>query len=186
MFAVGLTPLGTLVAEAQDKEAQQDNQPMPPQKASSRTLAVVVPLVALAAVSAACAYASSKFHYFAEQSLNQTASAAIPDPGVTLPLKDILSSQEKSAVALESMAQSFSTQQADLKLISDKLSALAARMDDLKNAAAPLTTSSIPLPTARARVIRMARRKSSQLPEPVGPVSVGGAPLNPVPAQPIL
>ena len=168
------------MTEAPDKEAQQDNQPMPPQKASSRALAIIVPLVALAAVSAASAYASLKFHDFAEQSLNQTASASIPDPAVSTPLKDIQLSQEKSAAALDSLTQSFAAQRADLKQISDQLTSLAARVDALQNATAPLTTSSIPMPTARARV-GMARRKPSQLPDPVGPVSIGGAPLSPAP-----
>jgi len=169
------------VTETPDKEAQQDNQPMPPQKASSRALAIIVPLVALAAVSAASAYASLKFHAFAEQSLNQTASASIPDPAVSTPLKDIQLSQEKSAAALDSLTQSFAAQRADLKQISDQLTSLAARVDALQNATAPLTTSSIPMPTARARVVGMARRKPSQLPDPVGPVSIGGAPLSPAP-----
>lgn len=50
----------------------------------------------------------------------------------------------------------------------------------------PMTTSSIPAPNSRARVVRTSRRESPPipppLPKPFGPVSVGGAPLGPLPA----
>jgi uncharacterized coiled-coil protein SlyX len=169
------------VAETLNNEAQQDNQPMLPQKASSRAVAIIASVFALAAVSAGSAYASLKLHQFAEQSLNQTASALIPDPVVSALLKDIQLSQQKSAATLETLAQGATARQADLKQISDQLSSLTARVDTLQNATAPLTTSSIPLPNPRTRVVRTARRKPSQLPEAVGPVSVGGAPLGPAP-----
>jgi len=52
-----------------------------------------------------------------------------------------------------------------------------------QNAVTPLTTSSITPPNARARLVRTSRKKTSRLPnKPVGPVSVGGVPLNPAPA----
>jgi hypothetical protein len=56
---------------------------------------------------------------------------------------------------------------------------------------APSTTSSIPRPNPRARVVVQASRKVlpavlpptlPPLPKPAGPVSVGGAPLIPAPA----
>jgi hypothetical protein len=46
----------------------------------------------------------------------------------------------------------------------------------------PLTTSSISHPSIRARVVGTSRKIISPLPKPVGPVSVGGAPLSPAPA----
>ena len=77
----------------------------------------------------------------------------------------------------------------------DQLSALTVQVEAL---APPLTTSSIPRVTpgfstvprhARARILRPSRRtepkvdfKTEPLPPPVGPVSVGGAPLSPAPA----
>ncbi len=180
--------VGNAVAETLDNEAQQDNQPMPPPKAPSRAVATIVSLFAVAAVSAGSVCAALKFHQFAEQSLNQTASAPIPDPVVSALLKDIQSSQQniqssqqKSAATLDTLAQSSTAGQADLKQISTQLSSLTARVDSLQNAAAPETTSSIPMPNPRARPVRTARRKASQLPDPVGPVSVGGAPLSQAP-----
>ena len=126
----------------------------------------------------------------------QMISVPIPDPAVNAALTDIQSSQRQHTVVLASLTQSSETQQADLKRISRQLSALAVQVEAL---APPLTTSSIPrsystmsgVPHphahARARIIRTSRKTESPktdpaLPPPVGPVSVGGAPLSPAPA----
>jgi hypothetical protein len=113
----------------------------------------------------------------------------VPDPVVHAALRDIQSSQQQSAVVLASLTQNSATQQADLKRISRQLASLSDQVDGLK----PLTTSSIPRATPhanpRARIIRTPRRieraekpeKAEALPPPVGPVSVGGAPLSPAP-----
>jgi hypothetical protein len=90
--------------------------------------------------------------------------------------------QQQNAVVLVSLMQSSVTQQADLKKISRQLSALPAQADALQSAAMPLTTSSIPHANARAGVVGTSRKINSPLPRPVGPVSVGGAPLGPAPA----
>jgi hypothetical protein len=125
--------------------------------------------------------------------------APIPDPVVIGALrdiqssqKDIQSSQQQNAVVLASLTQSSTTQQNDLKRVSRQLSALAVQVDALNNAGAPTTTGSIPRANPgvshsnpRARMIRTARRTEKPeppLPPPVGPVSVGGAPLAPAPA----
>jgi hypothetical protein len=84
--------------------------------------------------------------------------------------------QQQNAVVLVSLMQSSATQTADLKKISRQLSALPAPADAL------LTTSSIPHPNARASVVGSLRKTTPPLPKPVGPVSVGGAPLSPAPA----
>ena len=136
------------------------------------------------------------FNRFAAQSPHETASAPIPDPAViatlkdiqlsqqqnAATLKDIQSSQQQNATVLVSLTQSSATQQADLKRTSRQLSSLAAQMDALQSAVTPLTTSSIPHPNTRARGAGASRKIISPLPKPVGPVSVGGAPLSPAPA----
>jgi uncharacterized protein involved in exopolysaccharide biosynthesis len=170
------------VTETLEKEKRPDDQPVPPKMASSRLLALAVPLAAFAAVCATT-YALSNFNRFAERSLNQTASVPIPDPVISATLRDIQSSQQQSAAQLESLARSSAAQQADLRRILDQFSSLTARVESLQKAAEPVTTSTIPQPVARARVVRTARKKSSPLPPPVGPVSVQGAPLNPAPAR---
>jgi hypothetical protein len=200
------------VAETPDKETQGDKQPEAAQQgASSRVPAIVVSLSALAVIGAATAnslpnfnrfslpnfnhfslpnfslpnfnhFSLPNFNRFAAQSPHETASAPIPDPAVSATLKDIQLSQQHNAAVLVSLAQSSATQQADLKRISRQLSSLAAQADALQSAVTPLTTSSIPHSNTRVRVVRTSRKIISPLPKPVGPVSVGGAPLSPAPA----
>jgi hypothetical protein len=194
------------VAETPDKETQGDKQPeATPQGAASR-VAIVVSLSALAVIGAATAnalpnfnrfslphfnrlslpnfngFSLPNFNRFVAQSPHETVSAPIPDPAVRATLRDIQLSQQQNAAVLVSLTQSSATQQADLKRISRQLSSLAAQVDALQGAVTPLTTSSIPRPNPRARVLGTSRKIISPLPKPVGPVSVGGAPLSPAPA----
>jgi hypothetical protein len=91
--------------------------------------------------------------------------------------------QQQNAAVLVSLVQSSVTQESDSKRISRQLSSLAAQMDALQSAVTPLTTSSIPHSNTRTRDVGTSRKiTSSSLPKPVGPVSVGGAPLSPAPA----
>ena len=110
---------------------------------------------------------------------HETALAPLPDPIVRAALKDIQLSQQQNAAVLVSLTQTSVTQQGDLKRISRQLSSLAAQTDALQSAMTPLTTSSIPPSKPRARVVRVSRKAVSPLRKPVGPVSVGGAPLSP-------
>ncbi len=185
------------MAETPDKETQGDKQPeaAAQQGVSSRVPAIVLSLFALAVIGAVTANSLPNFNHFslpdfnswtnfdrfAAQSPHETASAPIPDP-VSVALKDIQLSQQQNAAVLVSLTQSSATQQADLKRISRQLSSLAAQADALQSAVTPLTTSSIPRPNTRARVVRTSRKIISPLPKPFGPVSVGGAPLSPAPA----
>ncbi|SHM03314.1 hypothetical protein SAMN05444159_7499 [Bradyrhizobium lablabi] len=194
------------MAETPDKETQGDKQPEAARLGASSRVAIVVSLSALAVIGAATANALPNFHRFslphfnrlslpnfngfslpdfnrfAAQSPHETVSAPIPDPAVSATLKDIQLSQQQNAAVLVSLAQSSATQQADLKRISRQLSSLAAQADALQSAMTPLTTSSIPHPNPRTRVLGTSRKIISPLPKPVGPVSVGGAPLSPAPA----
>jgi hypothetical protein len=120
----------------------------------------------------------------AQPAVKETASIPIPDPVVTAALRDIQSSQQQSTTVLASLTQSSATQAADLKRISRQLSALAAQTEALQNSVTPLTTSSIPHPNPRALVVGTSRKIIPALPKPVGPVSVGGAPLSPVVSAP--
>jgi hypothetical protein len=127
----------------------------------------------------------------------ETASVRIPDPFISAALrdiqlshrdlqssqKDIQSSQQQNAAVLVSLTQSAANQQGDLKRISRQLSALSSQVDALQGAVSPLTTSSIPRPNARVRLVVRSRKITPALPKPFGPVSVGGAPLSPAPAS---
>ncbi len=133
------------------------------------------------------------------------APVLVPDPVVRAGLRDIQTSQEQNADVLMSLMQGSAAQQADLKRITRQLSLLTAQVSSLQNQApppplttssiAPSTTSSIPRPNPRARVVQASRRVLPPiLPpvlspllspplKPVGPFSVGGAPLSPAPAS---
>jgi len=131
------------------------------------------------------------FSRFTAPPPRETASVRIPDPVVSAALldiqlsqKDVQSSEQQNAAVLVSLTQSAANQQADLKRISRQLSALSTQVDALQGAMTPLTTSSIPRPKPRARVLLTSRKMPPApppLPNPVGPVSVGGAPLSPAP-----
>ena len=200
------------MAETPDKETQ-GKQPEATQQGASSLPAIVVSLSALAVIGVATANALPNFNRFslpnfngfslpnfnrlssnfsgfslpnfsrfAAQPPHETASAPIPNPVVST-LKDIQLSQQQNAAVLASLTQSSATQQADLKRISRQLSSLAAQADALQSAVTPLTTSSIPRPKPRARVVLTSRKMTPPpLPKAVGPVSVGGAPLSPAPA----
>ena len=189
-------------ADTLNKECQLGGQPVALNSRFSRMPAVVLSLSALILIGAGAGYGLLNSS-FAELFPGEAASAPIPDPSVSAALKDIQSFQKQNEAALqenravlqqnaamlhqgadnlESFRQSFTAQQTDLKRISNQLSSLLARVDFLQNAVMPLTTSSIPQPNVRTRVARTLRKKTSRLPTPAGPVSVGGAPLNRAPA----
>jgi len=162
------------VAETSDKETQPDKRPYAPRAASSRVPAIVVSLAVLAIISVAAPDAWSYFQ-FAERDLHEAASVPIPDSSIGATLKDIQLSQRQNAAVLESLTQSSVIQLAALTGIADQLSSLAARTDTLQNAAIPVTTSAIPPPSARARVVKASRKKLSRPPKLVGPFSIGEA-----------
>ena len=142
---------------------------------------------------------------------HQKASDPIPDP-VVATLKDIQSAQQQQAAALKdiqsaqqqhaaalqengsslqqnttllqqdsttfsSLRQSITDEQIDVKKVSVQLSTLIAKVDSLQ------ITSSIPKGRARTRLSGAAYKRVARQPKPVGPVSVGGAPLTTAPAQ---
>jgi len=133
----------------------------------------------------------------------QRAPAPIPEPIVTA-LKDIQSAQQQheasihedgslllqntvllqqDSTVLLGLRQSLTDEQVDIKKISVQLSKLMAKVDSLQNAIAPEITSSISKGRARNRLSAVAHKRWARSSKPVGPVSVGGAPLTTAPAQ---
>ena len=168
--------------------------------------------------------ASSDFSRFSSPKPKRVAATPpapilVPDPVVRAGLRDIQQSEQQNADALQknvdalaALTQSSTAQAADLKRITRQLALLTAQVNSLQNQVTPpLTTSSIPLsttssvprPNPRARVVHASRRvpppvlatvpppvipatlpvSLPALPKPAGPVSVGGAPLSPVSAS---
>jgi hypothetical protein len=68
---------------------------------------------------------------------------------------------------------------ADVKKVSAQISTLISKVDTLQRTINPEVTSSIPTRHARNRLSRAAqKRMARQQPKPVGPISLGGAPLS--------
>ena len=132
---------------------------------------------------------------------HQTTSAEIRE-AVVAALKDIQSAQQQNAVALKNngsslqqtaallqqdsvrldgLRRSLTDEQGDVKKISVQLSTLIAKVETLQNAIAPEITSSIPKGRARNRLSAMARKRLAHRLKPMGPISVGGAPLTVAP-----
>jgi uncharacterized coiled-coil protein SlyX len=117
------------------------------------------------------------------QSAQQQHATALQENGSAL-LQDTALLQQDSTT-LASLRQSITDEQVDVKNISVQLSTLITKVDSLQNAITPEITSAIPRARARARarLSGAAYKRMARQPKPVGPVSVGGAPLTTAPAQ---
>ena len=116
------------------------------------------------------------------QSAQQQHAAALQANGSSLQQNTALLQQDSTTLA--SLRQSITDEQVDVKKISSQLSQLIAKVDSLQNAISPEFTSSIPKGRARARLTGAAYKRMARQTKPVGPVSVGGAPLTMIPASP--
>jgi hypothetical protein len=127
------------------------------------------------------------------QSTQQQHVAALQDNNLLLQQNTALLQQD--SIALASLRQSVGDEQAgvkklssqitdqheDVKKISAQISKLMAKVDTLQSAITPEVTSSIRTGHARNRLSSVARKKmvrQSKPAGPVGPVSLGGAPLS--------
>jgi uncharacterized coiled-coil protein SlyX len=124
------------------------------------------------------------------ESAQQQHVAALQENNILLQQNTALLQQD--SIALASLRQSVVDEQAgmkklssqiadgheDVKKISAQLSKLMAKVDSLQNAMIPEVTSSISARNAQNRLSRAARKKMVRQPQPVGPVSLGGAPLS--------
>jgi hypothetical protein len=121
------------------------------------------------------------------QSAQQQHAAALQENNFLLQQNTALLQQD--SITLASLRQSVVDEQAgvkkisaqitdeheDVKKISAKISTLIAKVDSLQNAINPEVTSSISTRHARNRLVR---KKMARQPTPVGPISIGGAPLS--------
>src|SRR6516225_7189986 len=109
------------------------------------------------------------------QSTQQQHAAALQENGSSLQQNTTLLQQDSTTFS--SLRRSITDEQVDVKKISVQLSTLIAKVDSLQ------ITSSIPKGRARTRLSGAAYKRVARQPKPVGPVSVGGAPLTTAPAQ---
>lgn len=178
-----------------------------PAKRSSRKSVLALSVCALAINGAAAIYTSpTDFSSLSIGSLAELlprleASAPKPDP-VLAALKDIQSAQQQHTALLQannhasqqnaalmqqdstvllSLRQSITDERVDVKKISSQLSTLIAKVETLQGAVMSDVTSSIRKAHARYGLSVALRKRMAREAKPVGPVSVGGAPLS-VPA----
>jgi len=81
-------------------------------------------------------------------------------------------------VGVKKVSAQIADEHEDVKKIFAKISTLIAKVDSLQNAITPEVTSSIPTRHAGNRLSRVMRKKMARQPKPVGPFSLGGAPLS--------
>ena len=197
----------TKTSETQTQAETTDKQPEAEvsSRKSRRKSILALSMLALAINGTAALYTlpsfdiSSNIGSLAELLPHQRASAPLSDP-VVAALKDIQSTQQQHVASLQEnssslqkntallqqdsttlvfLRQSITDEQrnVDVKKISAQISTLIAKVDSLQNAITPETTSSISRGRARNR-ISVVRKRMVRQPKPMGPFSVGGAPLS--------
>jgi hypothetical protein len=122
------------------------------------------------------------------QSAQQQQAGALQENGSLLQLNTTLLQQttaqrQQDLLMFASLRQSITDEQIDVKKVSAQLSTLIAKVDSLQKAITSEITSSIPKGRARARLYGAAHKRMARQAKPVGPVSVGGAPLTTAPAK---
>jgi hypothetical protein len=122
------------------------------------------------------------------QSAQQQQAGALQENGSLLQLNTTLLQQttaqrQQDLLMFASLRQSITDEQIDVKKVSAQLSTLIAKVDSLQKAITSEITSSIPKGRARARLYGAAHKRMGRQAKPVGPVSVGGAPLTTAPAK---
>ena len=150
----------------------------PPQRRHWIPIAVVAVLAVFAVTSALLwqvwGYGLPSLPSFS--SVTAPAPAEVPDK--TVGLKEFEALQQQIAASAQSTAQSIAAQQAEIKRLSDQVSALAAKIEQLQNPApSAQATAATPPPTAPAAPA--ARRRPAAAPKQPSGISVGGAPLPP-------
>ena len=124
------------------------------------------------------------------QSAQQQHVASLQENNLLLQQNTVLLQQDSIALAslrrsvmdeqvgVKKISAQIADEHEDVKKISAKISTLIAKVDSLQNAIAPEVTSSISARHAHNRLSRAARKKMARQSKPVGPVSLGGAPLS--------
>jgi hypothetical protein len=148
---------------------------------------VLLSVCILAAIGGTAGYLWLNYNNLARLAFAERSPAAAPaadnsDIGVTR--KDFEALKQQMAETMRSTIEGRDAQKADLKTLSDQVTALAAKIDALQSAAPATGSSSAPSdlrlelqPAVPARAPFIAAKKRPQAPKTTGPVSVGGAPL---------
>jgi hypothetical protein len=108
--------------------------------------------------------------------LLQENAALLQQDSITL--ASLRQSVVDEQVIVKKISAQIADEHEDVKKISAKISTLIAKVDSLQNAISPEVTSSISTKRAQNRMSRVVRKKMVQQSRPVGPGSLGGAPLS--------
>jgi hypothetical protein len=115
------------------------------------------------------------------QSVQQHQAAVLQEHSALLQQNAALLQQDSAT--FDALRHGLTDEKVDVKKISSQLSTLMAKVDSLQNTITSEITSSIPKGRARARLSAAARKRMARQAKPLGPISVGGAPLTTAPAQ---
>jgi septal ring factor EnvC (AmiA/AmiB activator) len=164
----------------------------PPNGPSGRKSILALSVFALGLNAAAAVYTLSPSVIAALniiQSAQQQHVASLQENSASLQENTALLQQDSTALAslrqsitdervdVKKISAQITDEHVDVKKISGQISTLIAKVDSLQNAIAPEVTSSIPKGHGRNRLTGMARKRMARHPRPIGPISVGGAPL---------
>jgi hypothetical protein len=135
------------------------------------------------------------------QSAQQQQAAALQENASLLQLNTVLLQQNRALrqqdeatfdslrksitdeqVSVKKISAQITDEHVDVKKMSAQISTLIVKVDSLQNAITTEITSSIPKGRARARLSGAARKRIARPLKPMGPISVGGAPLTTAPA----
>ncbi|MFB9263022.1 hypothetical protein ACFFWD_07520 [Bradyrhizobium erythrophlei] len=146
-------------------------------RSSRRVLWVLVFMVLLLSMSAAGAYFWTNVGEFAGTSAAREVPPMLSLSGEDrAALSEILSGQQKASDEIAELNRSIDAQRADLRRISDQITALTLRIDSLQNPT-PSASSSPVSSSPPAQAVSNPAKKLMRPSRPQGPVSVGGAPL---------
>ncbi len=108
-------------------------------------------------------------------SLQQNTALLQQDSTTLASLRESITDEQ---VDVKKISAQITDEHVDVKKMSAQISTLIAKVDSLQNAITPEVTSSIPKGRARNRLSGVVRKRMARQPKPVGPISVGGAPLS--------
>jgi uncharacterized coiled-coil protein SlyX len=154
-----------------DEEFPRDREPASVE-APSRTR-VVLWYLGLAIIGSAAAIGWHDRELIISQSAPEIAVAPAINPDVSSALKNLQAFQLQTAGQINQITQNIAATQADLKKLSDQLSALTARLDALQNAAAVPSPSPTAHPSAApAHAQLKPGEKPIRAPKPAGTAGV--------------
>jgi len=108
-------------------------------------------------------------------SLLQQNTALLQQDSITL--ASLRQSVGDGQAGVKKLSTQIADEHEDVKKVSAQISTLIAKVDSLQKTIAPEVTASIPTRHARNRLSRAAQKRMARQSKPVGPISLGGAPL---------